>query len=84
MNEIASAAIQSIVDQPIKSASNAVFTGSVATATAMDSVIGLLPSIGIVVGIFAQCYFIYCAYKKNKLVKIEIAEKGRRESDGRE
>jgi hypothetical protein len=81
MSEIASAAIQSIVDQPIKSASNVVFTGGVATATAMDSVIGLLPTIGIVVGIFAQCYFIYCAYKKNKLVRIEIAEKSKRKED---
>jgi len=83
MNEIASAAIQSVAEHPIKSASNAAFTGGVATATAMDSIVGWIPTIGIVIGIVAQLFFIYCAYIKLKKDKLYISENGRRESDKR-
>ncbi len=87
----------SLVQNPVQHAvSVATISGGAAAklstsdpASAWDSVIGVCADLGIVAALFLTCFLIYRAWRadqkdnlQRELLRIEIAEKGRRGSDG--
>jgi hypothetical protein len=85
MNEIASAAVQSIVNYPVKNAASA--AGMITGATVEASTSPFAPYIGwvgdaaIIVGFLVPCALLYKAYIDIQIAKVQLAKEGRREAD---
>jgi hypothetical protein len=85
MSEILSAAAQSIVEHPIYHVSNVTVSGATAMvgtkAAAVSVFMGWVAPVAAVLGLCVSCAMFYERYQRIKLNNIELAKKGRRESD---
>ena len=85
MREIASIAVESIVREKARHATNVLATGTAATAGTAGSIfgdiLGWLPHIAVVAGLLVSCALFYKTYLEIRLARIQIANEGRREAD---
>ena len=85
MKEIGSIALESIVREKARHATNAVATGTAATAGTAGSIfgeiLGWLPHVAVLAGLIVSCALFYKTYLEIRLARIQIANEGRREAD---
>jgi predicted MFS family arabinose efflux permease len=85
VKEAVSIAVESIVREKARHVTNAVATGTAATAGATGSLIGemlgWLPHVAVVAGLCVSCALFYKTYLEIRLTKVKLAKEGRREAD---